>query len=456
MPRAKWRRKHQSTDFVAEEKPDKPKPKRSKKAKKSAAASTPPSAATATTTTTTSTSTTATPPTDTNHDGDVHGGDGGDTMAVATTSASASTSAASSSTAAAAADDVELDRAAQEAGIWGPLGIVGTPEFCRTLALKLLDWTRVPSKVHALSLKQVTELLKRGKQLLASQSNVVYSSNEGRYCVIGDVHGQYHDLVGLLGLTGEPSPTNTLVFAGDYVDRGSWGSECLLLLLSWKIAFPNNVILLRGNHETEACCKSYGFAMEIQDKFHAAQLLQSFYKVFENLPLGCIIHNTTMNFSDTINRKLPDHTDGTAAEVLWSDPMETPGMEKNFMRGAGCRFGPDITDKFLELNRLKLILRGHEGPDARLCRPAMPSVDTGYSVDHVTAHGKLATVFSAPDYPQFKDEEDMYYSPKKKGVPPPKTKGAFAVLETPDYSVPRFVSFVVNARPHGKKYGEMT
>lgn len=49
----------------------------------------------------------------------------------------------------------------------------------------------------------------------------------------------------------------------------------------------------------------------------------------------------------------------------------------------------------------QLIVRSHEGPDARDKRPDMEAMDKGYTVDHVVKAGKLITLFSAPDYPQF-------------------------------------------------------
>ena len=58
--------------------------------------------------------------------------------------------------------------------------------------------------------------------------------------------------------------------------------------------------------------------------------------------------------------------------------------------------------RFLEENALQLILRSHEGPDARyLITDPAKNMRRGYSLDHDTSAGQLYTVFSAPDYPQF-------------------------------------------------------
>ena len=49
----------------------------------------------------------------------------------------------------------------------------------------------------------------------------------------------------------------------------------------------------------------------------------------------------------------------------------------------------------------KLIIRSHEGPDARDKRHDLLGMDNGYTIDHEVECGKLITLFSAPDYPQF-------------------------------------------------------
>ncbi|CAD2214336.1 Calcineurin-like phosphoesterase, putative [Angomonas deanei] len=52
------------------------------------------------------------------------------------------------------------------------------------------------------------------------------------------------------------------LFLGDYVDRGSRSLHCLLLLCVAKLLDPENVILLRGNHECRLTNKHYGFLEE--------------------------------------------------------------------------------------------------------------------------------------------------------------------------------------------------
>lgn len=66
----------------------------------------------------------------------------------------------------------------------------------------------------------------------------------------------------MLDKAGPPSDINYL-FLGDYVDRGIYGVEVLLLLMSIKINFPKNVILLRGNHESRNMTENFTFREEV-------------------------------------------------------------------------------------------------------------------------------------------------------------------------------------------------
>ena len=79
---------------------------------------------------------------------------------------------------------------------------------------------------------------------------------------------------------------------------------------------------------------------------------------------------------------LPFPAPGIMCDLLWSDPQPQLGRAPS-KRGVGMQFGPDITTKFLELNKLEYIIRSHEVKS------------DGYEVAH---DGKCITVFSAPNY----------------------------------------------------------
>jgi serine/threonine-protein phosphatase 2B catalytic subunit len=84
--------------------------------------------------------------------------------------------------------------------------------------------------------------------------------------VVGDIHGQYYDLQHLIEKAGDPPGLN-YVFLGDYVDRGIYSVECIILLFGIKVAFPNSIYLLRGNHESRSMAEYFTFREEVLGKY---------------------------------------------------------------------------------------------------------------------------------------------------------------------------------------------
>ncbi|GAA5917451.1 hypothetical protein JCM6882_006473 [Rhodosporidiobolus microsporus] len=237
--------------------------------------------------------------------------------------------------------------------------------------------------------------------------------------VIGDTHGQYYDVLKLLELTGKPSATHTLVFNGDFVDRGSWSTEIMLVLFAYKWLFPNNVRLLRGNHESKDMNLVYGLRGEMVKKY-GEQSYMLVEETFTALPLSALISasappradaspnppNPTLHdgrkrffvvhgglFSkDDVTlddiRAIPrmklkqPGQEGLMCEMLWCDPQTEEGRGPS-KRGVGLGFGPDVTRRWTEKNEVTAVIRSHEVRQG------------GYSVEH---DGLLITVFSAPNY----------------------------------------------------------
>ena len=91
-------------------------------------------------------------------------------------------------------------------------------------------------------------------------------------------------------LNGVPSEDNPYLFNGDFVDRGSFSVECIFVLFSFKLLYPNHFFMSRGNHESENMNKMYGFEGEVKAKY-SANMVDLFTEVYNWLPLAHNINN---------------------------------------------------------------------------------------------------------------------------------------------------------------------
>jgi diadenosine tetraphosphatase ApaH/serine/threonine PP2A family protein phosphatase len=72
-------------------------------------------------------------------------------------------------------------------------------------------------------------------------------NSEGRLFAIGDIHGCPDELGAILKEI-DPAPGDTVIFVGDYVDRGPSARDVIDLLIDFKTGRANTVFL-KGNHE---------------------------------------------------------------------------------------------------------------------------------------------------------------------------------------------------------------
>jgi len=83
-----------------------------------------------------------------------------------------------------------------------------------------------------LTKSDLLELVNTFISIVKAEPNIVKIQDP--VTVVGDIHGQFYDLLKLLEVGGNPEDTKYL-FLGDYVDRGAFSIECVLLLYSIKV-----------------------------------------------------------------------------------------------------------------------------------------------------------------------------------------------------------------------------
>jgi len=238
--------------------------------------------------------------------------------------------------------------------------------------------------------------------------------------VVGDLHGQLWDFDHMLSLVGYPSPENSFVFNGDFVDRGPWSVEVMFSILAFKLQYPGHVFMNRGNHESEMANHFYGFFGELTVKYDA-KMCELFAEIFRATPLCHVINSEVFVVHGGIpgpdprvwwkgidnqisfdGRQIqisleeiensdrfmePDPSKNPLmVDLLWSDPKGKDGYGPSGRMSSGIYlFGPDISRNFMQYNGLKMTMRSHEVKAQ------------GYRYDHEGEY-PLITVFSAPNY----------------------------------------------------------
>ncbi|XP_064945023.1 serine/threonine-protein phosphatase PP1 isozyme 3-like [Musa acuminata AAA Group] len=239
---------------------------------------------------------------------------------------------------------------------------------------------------------EIRQLCVVSKDIFMQQPNLLELEAPIKIC--GDIHGQYSDLLRLFEYGGFPPVANYL-FLGDYVDRGKQSLETICLLLAYKIKYPENFFLLRGNHESASINRIYGFYDECKRRFNV-RLWKVFTDCFNCLPVAALIDEKILcmhgglspdlhNLDQIRNLALPTDVpdNGLLCDLLWSDPSkEIQGWGMND-RGVSYTFGPDRVNEFLQKHDLDLICRAHQ------------VVEDGYEF---FADRQLVTIFSAPNY----------------------------------------------------------
>ncbi|XP_076309124.1 uncharacterized protein LOC143224744 isoform X3 [Tachypleus tridentatus] len=221
---------------------------------------------------------------------------------------------------------------------------------------QLLSVRNTPGRQVQLSEYQIRQLCQASRELFLYQPVLV--ELEAPVNIVGDIHGQYGDLLRHFDKIGYPPDANYL-FLGDYVDR------------------------------------IYGFYDECKKRY-SIKVWKTFTDCFNCLPIAALVEGTIFCMHGGLSPDLlhleqlqhiprpidvPDH--GLVCDLLWSDPDEDiTGWGEND-RGVSYTFGGDVVRAFLQKHDLSLIVRAHQ------------VVEDGYQFFQKR---QLVTIFSAPNY----------------------------------------------------------
>lgn len=265
-----------------------------------------------------------------------------------------------------------------------------------------------------ISYECAVEIMDQGSKVLEKEDNII--NLDYPVTVVGDIHGQFFDLMRLFEIGGDPKSTRYL-FLGDYVDRGCFSTEVIFYLWALKAVFPDSLYLLRGNHESRQMTAFFNFRDECLFKYDMA-IYDKIMASMDFLPLCSVINKsffcvhgglspdvTSTSEILALDRFQETPREGPFCDLLWSDPFEdgegtggesdseedgsTSWFGYNETRQCSYIFGVEAVKHFLAENKLTSVIRAHEA-----------QVD-GYKmhmINETTGIPRVITIFSAPNY----------------------------------------------------------
>ncbi|KAJ6256789.1 Serine/threonine-protein phosphatase [Drechslerella dactyloides] len=248
------------------------------------------------------------------------------------------------------------------------------------------------TKTVCLKNAEITAICSAAREVFLGQPSLIELKAPVK--IVGDVHGQYTDLLRMFEMCGFP-PSANFLFLGDYVDRGKQSLETILLLMCYKLKYPENFFLLRGNHECANVTRVYGFYDECKRRCNV-KIWKTFVDTFNTLPIAAIVAgkifcvhgglSPSLSHMDDIRNiqrptDVPDY--GLLNDLLWSDPADMQNDWEENERGVSYCFGKKVILEFLQRHDFDLVCRAHM------------VVEDGYEFFNDRT---LVTVFSAPNY----------------------------------------------------------
>lgn len=227
----------------------------------------------------------------------------------------------------------------------------------------MATWLDSPEAVAHQSPEEVARCLEAVAAHMESEPALM--EREGSLLLAGDTHGDFtvtRAIVQRFFAQGY----NHLVFLGDYIDRAPPDEGPSLLNLNYllflKQAYPDQVILLKGNHEAYHVLpfEPYHFRREVARAYPG--LYDVYVEVFERMPLMVLAHNVYAAHGGILPgcdrealRRVDKNNPSVVEAITWSDPIISPTF-----RGVGQPYDRETLEAFLHTLDARLFIKGHD------------------------------------------------------------------------------------------------
>jgi serine/threonine-protein phosphatase 5 len=258
-------------------------------------------------------------------------------------------------------------------------------------------------KLGQLHPKSATSLTYQAQQILEPRPALVElrATADSKLTVVGNLCGQFFDLLQIFDLNGMPSPKNRYLFNGGYFGYGWFGLEVLFTLFAIEVAQPGSVFFngsflgdddpitarldllnevrwkyRNGNDDDDS---THVDAIRAVDQFSLAHIVQdSIFVAHGGAPCAAASNRV---YDKEYLRALPKHPRfPDFAFMKGEEELESDEIRRILLTGASPLLSGQV-DAFLKTNRLKQIIRSNE--------PFIPGVKK-------SADGSILTLSSAP------------------------------------------------------------
>lgn len=138
--------------------------------------------------------------------------------------------------------------------------------------------------------KEILKNLCKEFLIMNAQPKPILRIYPDRINVVGDIHGNIHNLFQIFEVFGYP-PFEKFLFLGNVIDFGEYSLEVITLIIALQVCYPESIYLIKGITEASSLNVYRGLRADIVGVYQNSSIHELFLQVFTKLPIGILIYD---------------------------------------------------------------------------------------------------------------------------------------------------------------------